>query len=116
MIAIISACKGPSETSTFVPPTSAPSPIAVPLNEPATKKLDEILKEHPNIQAGRVISWDLEHNNGQFMNNSIYGYENHLEMKKKERSKQKYQIKKDTKTLQNLLEKHGEDWVLNNLS
>ena len=88
----------------------------VSLNEPATKKLDEILKEHPNIQAGRVISWDLEHNNGQFMNNSIYGYENHLEMKKKERSKQKYQIRKDTKTLQNLLEKHGEDWVLNNLS
>ena len=37
-------------------------------------------------------------------------------MMKKERNKQKYQIKKDTKTLQNLLEKHGEDWVLNNLS
>ena len=89
---------------------------SVSLNEPATKKLDEILKEHPNIQAGRVISWDLEHNNGEFMKNCIFGYINHREMKKKERNKQKYQIKKDTKTLQNLLEKHGEDWVLNNLS
>ena len=86
------------------------------LNETATKEIAVINEEIPNTEAGRVISWDLEHNNGQFMNNSIYGYENHLEMKKKERSKQKYQIKKDTKTLQNLLEKHGEDWVLNNLS
>ena len=50
------------------------------------------------------------------LKNCFFGYINHREMKKKERSKRKYQIRKDTKTLQNLLEKHGEDWVLNNLS
>ena len=35
VIAIISACKSPSETSTFVAPTSAPTPIAAPF-EPVT--------------------------------------------------------------------------------
>ena len=86
------------------------------LNETATKEIAVINEEIPNTEAGRAISWDLTHNNGKFIKNCYYGYVNHREMMKKERNKQKYQIKKDTKTLQNLLEKHGEDWVLNNLS